>query len=148
MKTLLTILFTAAFAAAASAHQAVDLGPNGGRLLDFGKGQPLKAEVVLKDGKFHVGLYDSAAKKIVAPGSRVLTITTADRSKPKSLDLKLEDGRWTTSKPPGDNFWLIFQLRESASTPAKTSRLHYDASNCGGCNRPEWLCRCGADDRK
>jgi hypothetical protein len=137
-----TLLLLAAFPAAAHAHQAVDLGPNGGRLLDFGKGQPLKAEVVLKDGKFHIGLYDPKEKKIVAAGTRVLTITTADRSKPKALDLKTEDGRWTTQKPPGDDFWLIFQLRDSESAPAKTSRLHYDASNCGGCDRPEWLCQC------
>lgn len=136
--TLLALAF--AFAGQALAHGDVELGPNGGRLVEFGEKNPLHAEVVLKDGSFVIGLYDEAAKKEVPIGEQEFSVT--ERNGGKKLAVEKKDGKWVVAKPAGKDFWLIFQLRDKAGAKARTGRLHYDETNCSECNNPEWLCKC------
>ena len=52
MKTkllLLTLISTLTFA-----HEGVERGPNGGRILEFSKNETMHGEVTLKEGKFQI----------------------------------------------------------------------------------------------
>lgn len=122
------------------AHGGVELGPNGGRLVEFGEKNPLHAEVVLKDGNFVIGLYDEEAKKEVALAEQELVVT--ERNSGKKLTVEKKDGKWVLAKPAAKDFWLILQLRDKPGAKARTGRLHYDETNCSECNNPEWICKC------
>ncbi len=138
--------FLAAFAialistATALAHGEVELGPNGGRLVEFGEKNPLHAEVTLKDGNFVIGLYNEDTKKEVVATEQELTVTERDGS--KKLAPEKKDGKWSVAKPAGKDFWLILQLRDKPGAKAKTGRLHYDEAICPDCQAQEWLCKC------
>ena len=63
MKTyILALLSSLVITAAAFAHGEVELGPNGGRILEFSKDETLNGEVSVKDGKFVIALLDKAKK--------------------------------------------------------------------------------------
>jgi hypothetical protein len=141
MKTYLTsLLASLALTAAALAHGGVELGPNRGNLVEFGLGNPVHAEFVLKDGNFVIGLYDEAAKKERPITDQVITITHKETG--KKLTPELKDGKWVVAKPEGKDFWLIVQLKDDAKAKAKNGRLHYDETVCSACKKQEWLCEC------
>jgi hypothetical protein len=147
MKTHLAILLTTlALAASALAHGGIELGPNGGQLVEFGDHHTLHAEVALKGGQFLISLYDEAAKKEVAVTDQVLVVTHKEAN--KKLVLELKGGKWTVAKPDGSDFWLILQLKDNAAAKAKNGRLHYDESICSKCKAQEWLCKCDAGEEK
>lgn len=137
---LASLTFAFLSATTALAHGDVELGPNGGRLVEFGEKNPLHVEVVLKDGNFLVGLYDEAAKKEVPIAEQEFTVT--EKSTGKKVAVEKKDGKWVLAKPAGKDFWLIFQLRDKAGAKAKTGRLHYDETICPECSVQEWLCKC------
>ncbi|MHA3773075.1 hypothetical protein ACXR0O_16205 [Verrucomicrobiota bacterium sgz303538] len=147
MKTrIATLLTSLALAASALAHGDVELGPNGGRLVEFGDHTDIHAEVALKDGKFVIGLYDEKAKKEIPVTDQKLTITHKEAN--KKLTPELKDGKWALAKPEGDDFWLIMQLKDNDKAKARNGRLHYDATKCSACNNPEWLCKCAEKEEK
>lgn len=133
-------------AGTALAHGDVELGPNGGRLVEFGEKNPLHAEVTLKDGNLVIGLYDEDAKKEVPIAEQEITVT--ERGSGKKLTVEKKDGKWTLPKPAGKDFWLVFQLRDKAGAKAKTGRFHYDETNCPECSSPEWICKCAELKKK
>jgi hypothetical protein len=144
MKRIITSLFASlALVASALAHGGVELGPNGGRLVEFGDHNELHAEFVLKGDKFVVSLYDEGAKKEVPVKDQVLVVTHKESN--KKLTPELKDGKWTIAKPDGGDFWLILQLKDNAKAKAKNGRLHYDASICSKCKAQEWICKCEAE---
>ncbi len=78
MKTkliLLTLISTLTFA-----HEGVELGPNGGRIVEFSKNETMHGEVLVKGDKFHIALLDKDMKP-VAIAEQTLTATTGDRTK-------------------------------------------------------------------
>ena len=122
------------------AHEGVDLGPNGGRILEFSKNETMHGEVVLKGDNFHIALLDKNMKP-VAMKSQSLTATTGERSKAMRLVVASDaKGFIVPVIKPGD--WLILQYKDSASAKAITALFKYDTANCGGCNKAEWLCAC------
>lgn len=146
-KHLLALLGSLTLTASlAFGHGGVELGPHGGRLVEFGEKAPLTAEVVLQDGKFVIGLYDEAAKKEVPATTQALTITHKEKN--AKLAPELKDGKWVIAKPEGDDFWLIMSLKADAGAKAQNGRLHYDANICGECKKAEWVCQCAAKEEK
>lgn len=142
MKTKLIALLLALAAPLAFAHSGVELGPNGGRLLELSKNESLHGEVTIKGGKFHLALLDKA-KKPVAAGEQVVTVTAGDRAKPEKLAVeKAGDHFVFPVVKSGD--WVIVQLRENAKAKPVTARFEYDPSECEGCKAPEWVCKCAA----
>jgi hypothetical protein len=142
---LFTLLF-ALIAPVLFAHSGVELGPNGGRILELSKNESLHGEVTIKGGKFHLALLDQAMKP-VKPGESVVTVTSGDRAKPEKLAVERA----------GDHFvfplvkegqWVIVQFRENAGGKAVTARFEYDPATCDGCKSPEWLCKCSPDKGK
>jgi hypothetical protein len=126
-------------------HGGVELGPNGGRILEFSKNGTMHGEVIAKDGFFHIALLDKSMKPVELK-DQVLAATTGDRKKPEKLAVEKKNGKFVVPMQKGDTFLTIFQFRESASARAVTARLTYDATICSACKNPEWLCKCGADD--
>jgi hypothetical protein len=143
MKTYVaTILISLASSLSAFAHGALEFGPKGGRLLEFSAKSGLHAEVVLKNDKFLITLFDEKTKATVPAGDKVLSVISGDRNKPVKYTVDKEGDGYAIAKPAGDDFWLILQLREGSGGKAQTARLHYEAKLCGECKKPEWLCAC------
>ncbi len=128
-------------------HGGVELGPDGGRILEFSKNQTLHGEVIAKDGFFHIALLDKAMKP-VGLKDQELTATTGDRKKPGKLTVEKKDGKFVVPMQKGEEFLTIFQFRDSSGARQVTARLTYDAAICSACKNPEWLCKCGAGEAK
>ncbi len=142
MKTIaLATLASLLLCLTAFAQERVTIGPNGGRLVPLASPAMPGAEVIFKDGALTVGLFDKARKPI-ALGQQVLTITAGERTAPKKLEVVKKGDRFTAVAPPGEGYWVIFQLRETPSAKPLTFRVHYDTAPCAECKKPEWLCTC------
>ncbi len=141
-KHIATLLSGLLLGGAALAHGDVELGPNGGRVLEFSKNESLHGEVVVKEGFFHVALLDKEFQP-VALVEQELTATSGDRSKPEKLVVEKKGGEFVVpAVKPGE--WVVFQFREGAKAKAVTARMKYDLTICGTCQGPEWLCKCSA----
>ena len=88
MKKKLTSMILAFLSGAAvlTAHEGVERGPNGGRILEFSKDETMHGEVTVKEGKFHIALLDKDMKP-VAVAAHTLTASTGDRAKPVKLEV-------------------------------------------------------------
>ena len=123
------------------AHSQVEIGPNGGRVLEFSTNQTVHGEVVEKDGMFQIFLLDKDMKPLPVD-KQTLTATTGDRSKPEKLTVETKDGKFVAPIQKGDDHWTIFQFRETPDAKPVTARLHYIAKKCSECDKPDWLCEC------
>ena len=129
-----------------SAHEGVERGPNGGRILEFSKDETMHGEVTVKEGKFHIALLDKDMKP-VAVAAQTLTASTGDRAKP----VKLEVAKAATgfSMPVvSEGAWLILQFRSGPEGKPITARMEYNTATCDGCKEPEWLCKCEPEKEK
>jgi hypothetical protein len=145
-KQILTLLSSLVLTAAALAHGEVEVGPNGGRILDFSKNETMHGEVTFKDGKFHVALLDKAMKP-VALAEQSLTATGGPTGKPEKLAVEKADGHFVIpAVKPGE--WLILQFKPDPKAKAITARMHYDTATCSACKESEWLCKCDANADK
>ena len=145
MKTKLTTLILTLSAALAFGHGGVELGPNGGRILEFSKNETMHGEVTVKDGKFHIALLDKDMKP-VALADQTLTAITGDRDNPTKLEVtKSDKGFLVPLVKEGD--LLIVQFKATDKAKPVTARFAYDTSNCDACNAPEWICKCEANKK-
>lgn len=141
MKTqLLTLLSSLALAASALAHGEVELGPNGGRLLEFSKNETTHGEVTLKGDKFHVAVLDKD-RKPVALGDQTLAATGGATGKPEKLAVEKEGDHFVVPAVKKGE-WLILQFKESPKAKSVTARMQYDTTICSACKAPEWICQC------
>lgn len=148
MKSLiLTVIATLALATTpAFGHGGVEIGPNGGRILELSKNASVHAEVTLKDGKFHVAILDKDMKP-VAVKDQSLTATGGTRQKPEKLAVeKTAEGFVIPAVQPGQ--WLIVQFKENDKAKAVTARLEYNTETCDACDSPEWVCKCEMNKKK
>lgn len=139
MKTQLILLVTL-LTSQAFAHEGVELGPNGGRILEFSKDETMHGEVVAKDGKFHIALLDKNMKPVPLD-NQTLTATSGTRQKPVRLEVSRAAGGFTLPLVPSGQ-WLILQYKETPGSKAVTARLEYNTDICSGCDKAEWLCQC------
>lgn len=147
MKTyILALLSSLTITATALAHGEVELGPNGGRILEFSKNETMHGEVTIKGDKFIIALLDKN-KKPVAVADQVITANGGPTGKAAKLEVTKDGGKFVIpAVKPGE--WLILQYKDTAKAKAVTARMQYDLSNCSGCNTPEWICKCAAADAK
>ncbi len=137
--TAAILLFTITLALAHSDHE---LGPNGGRILEFSKDQSLHGEVTLTNNVFHVALLDKDMKPI-ALKDQSLTVTGGSRSNPEKPKVEKKGNYFVFPALKGNTYLLVFQFKETPSAKTVTARFEYDAAKCGACSKPEWLCDCG-----
>ena len=142
-KHILALLSSLAITTAAFAHGDVELGPNGGRILEFSKNETMQGEVTLKGDKFQIALLDKDMKP-VALGEQALTATGGASGKPEKLAVEKADGKFVVPVVKSGE-WLIVQFKADAKAKAVTARLHYDTSICEKCNAQEWVCKCAAN---
>lgn len=144
MKTTLLTLIAALSLGVTSAfgHGDVELGPNGGRILEFSTNETIHGEVTLKDGKFHVAVLDKDMKP-VALKDQTLVVTGGDRSKPEKPKVEKSGDHFVFPSLKGDSYLLVVQFKEKPSTKLITARFEYDATICSTCKNGEWLCKCG-----
>ncbi len=140
MKTKLTPLILALTAGFAFGHGDLELGPNKGRILEFSANETLHGEVTPKDGKLHIALLDKDLKPVEV-ADQSITATAGTRQKPVKLDVAKDDKGFTLPAPESGQ-WLIIQFREGPDSKPVTARFEFDATVCGECKSPEWLCSC------
>ena len=145
-KNILTLLCSLVLTAWASAYGDVEIGPNGGRILEFSKNESMHGEVRLKDNQFYIALLDKDMKP-VALAEQELVATSGDRAKPEKLLVQKKDGSFVLPVVKAGE-WVVFQFRENAKAKPVTARLQYDLTICGACKAEEWLCKCAAKDGK
>lgn len=145
MKTKLTTLALSLIVSLAFGHGGVELGPNGGRILEFSKNETMHGEVTVKKGQFHIAVLDKDMKP-VKMDQQTLTATTGDRENPKKLEVTKDDKGFIVPLVKNGE-WLIVQFKLDAKAKPITARLEYDTSNCDKCNNPEWLCKCSSEKK-
>ena len=139
-KQLLTLLSGLALTAAAFAHGEIEVGPNGGRILEFSKNETMHGEVSLKDGKFHVAVLDKDMKP-VALAEQTLTASGGPTNKAEKLAVEKAGNQFVVPAVKSGE-WLILQFKDNAKAKAVTARMQYDTSICSACKEPEWICKC------
>ncbi len=145
MKTKL-ILLVSFITSLAFAHEGVELGPNGGRILEFSKNETMHGEVTVKGDKFHIAVLDKDMKP-VAMADQTLTAMTGDRSAPQKLNVD-KDAKGFLIPVVKAGEWLILQYKNGTDAKAITARFEYNTSTCGECKNPEWLCKCKPEGEK
>ena len=143
---ILALLSSLAITTAAFAHGDVELGPNGGRILEFSKNETMHGEVTLKGDKFQIALLDKDMKP-VALGEQTLTATGGPSGKAEKLAVEKADGKFVIPAVKAGE-WLIVQYKDDAKAKAITARVQYDTTNCEKCNVQEWVCKCAANKKE
>lgn len=144
MKTKLILL--SLITSLSFAHEGVERGPNGGRILEFSKDETMHGEVIVKGDQFHIALLDKDMKP-VAMAEQTLTAITGERDKPVKLVVE-KDAKGFVVPVVKAGEWLILQFKDTPKAKAVTARLEYNTANCEGCNKAEWLCECKPDAEK
>lgn len=144
MKTKLILLVTL-LTSLALGHEGVELGPNGGRILEFSTDETMHGEVVVTGDKFHIALLDKDMKS-VALDKQTLSATTGDREKPVKLDVT-KDAKGFVLPVVKAGEWLILRYKNSPDAKAVTARFEYNTTTCEECKNPEWLCKCKPDKK-
>ncbi len=139
-KYLLALLSSLALTTSLLAHGGGELGPNGGRLLEFSKDESMHGEVTVKDGHFEIALLDKAHKP-VALADQTLSASGGPSGKAEKLTVEKKDGKFVLPVVK-DGEWLILQYKNAPDAKPITARLQYDLEKCGKCKNPEWLCKC------
>lgn len=128
------------------AHEGVELGPNGGRILEFSKDETMHGELTVKGDKFHIALLDKDMKP-VALDQQALTAITGERNAPQKLAVE-KDAKGFVIPVVKAGEWLILQYKNAPDTKAITARVEYNTTICEECKNAEWLCKCKPETEK
>ncbi len=135
---LITFLAVLAQAVAAYGHGDIEIGPKGGRILEFSEDATTLGEVRIKDGKFQIEVLDKDMKPVPL-ADQELTVTSADRAKPEKLTVERKDGKYFVAPTVKSGEWVIFRFKKDARAKPFTARLHYDAALSTDGKTPNWL---------
>jgi hypothetical protein len=144
MKTkllLLTLISTLTFA-----HEGVERGPNGGRIVEFSKNETMHGEVLVKGDKFHIALLDKDMKDVPI-AEQTITAITGDRESPTKLAVE-KDAKGFVVPVVKSGDWLILQFKNTPKAKAVTARFEYNTAICEGCQAQEWICKCMPEEEK
>lgn len=109
------------------AHEAVTIGPNGGRVLYVDSTTTPNVEVIVKkEGRAEVSLLDKDRQPIKL-AEQSLSITAGPRAEAKKLTIEKQGTKFLTDKvPDGAPYTMVLQLKEAQDAKAITLRLNYD----------------------
>lgn len=145
-KHILALLGSLAITAVAIAHGGIEIGPNGGRILEFSKDETMHGELTVKDGKFRIAVLDKEMKPVKLD-AQTLTATGGPSGKAEKLEVT-KDGDAFVIPTVKHNEWLIVRFSVDAKAKAITARIQYDTTVCDPCKNQEWLCKCPAPGAK
>ena len=147
MKThILTLLGSLAITASVLAHGDIELGPNGGRILEFSKNETMHGEVTMQDGKFRIAVLDKDMKPVKL-AAQTLTASGGPTGKAAKLEVAKEGEQFVIPAVKSGE-WLIVQYKDDAKAKAITARMEYDLTICSECKVAEWVCKCSANKEK
>lgn len=138
MKTKLLLL--SLLTSFALGHEGVELGPDGGRILEFSKDETMHGEITVKGDKFHITVLDKDMKPVVVD-QQSLSAITGDRNAPQKLAVE-KDAKGFVLPVIKAGEWLILQYKNAPNAKAITARFEYNTATCEECKNPEWLCKC------
>jgi hypothetical protein len=138
MKTSIAIL-TLTLAGLSFGHEAVTIGPNGGRVIYLDSTVIPNVEVLVnKEGRAEISLLDKDRKPIALEQQSV-TVTAGPRAEAKKLTVEKQGAKFVTEKvPDGAPYTIVMQLKEAASAKATTVRLNYDPTPAAS-GKPAYL---------
>lgn len=125
----------------ALAHSDKEVGPSGGRILEFSTNQTLHGEVTLTNGIFYVALLDKNMKPVPL-AEQSLAVTGGSRSNPETPKVEKRAHHFTFPALKGDSYLLVFQYKDNLLAKPITARFEFDSAICSGCKKGEWLCDC------
>lgn len=123
------------------AHSDKEIGPHGGRILEFSTNQTLHGEVTLTNGTFHVAVLDKEMKPLPLK-EQSLVVTGGTRSNPEKPKVEKRGNHFTFPALKGDSYMLVFQFQEDAAAKPIIARFEFDKATCPTCKKGEWLCDC------
>jgi hypothetical protein len=125
-KTILTLSLTA-LALVATAHEAVTIGPNGGRVVYLDStGVPNVEFLVNAEGRAEIYLLDKDRQPL-ALDKITLEVTAGPRGGAKKLDGEAQGTKYVTAAvPDGAPYFIVAQIKAEADANALTARLNYD----------------------
>ena len=127
MKTRITSLaFIALFTVAAFAHEAVTIGPSGGRVLYVDSTTTPNVEIIVNaTGQAEISLLDKD-RKLISLDKQSVAVNAGPRGTAKKLEVEKKDGKFVTAKvPEGAPYFIVLQLKETPESKAITLRLNY-----------------------
>jgi hypothetical protein len=138
---LLAAVSAAAFVGSAHAAEKKVAGPNGGRII---AAEPRAEFFVTPDRKVQITFLDAAGKAI-APAEQTVTVTSGERSAPKTLTFAKTGNTLlsTAALPPGDDLPTVVQIKATSASKAVIDRFNLDLAKCGECKLAEYACICG-----
>lgn len=145
MKTKLILLVTL-ITSLVFAHEGVERGPNGGRIVEFSEDESMHGEVTVKGGSFHILLLDKDLKPVPL-AQQSLTAITGDRAKPQKLEVT-KDAKGFVLPLVKAGEWLILRYKDNADAKTITARMEYNTATCEECKSAEWLCKCKPEAEK
>jgi hypothetical protein len=122
------------------AHEGVELGPHGGRILEFSDNETMHGEVTVKGDKFHIALLDRDMKP-VAISQQSIRAMTGDRAAPVRLEVSKDEKGFVVPLVKAGQ-WLILRYQENHDAKAWTARFEYNTAICDACKAAEWVCQC------
>ncbi len=122
-------------------HEKKTAGPNGGRLINTVT--PRAEFFVTADRKVQITFLDAGGKAI-APAGQVVTVTSGERSAPKTLTfVKSGDTLLSVAAlPAGTNLPTVVQIKADAAAKPITAKFNVDLAKCGECKLAEYACIC------
>jgi hypothetical protein len=127
MKTHIALAILAITTTAALAHEAVTIGPAGGRVIYVDSTTTPNVELLVNaEGKAEISLLDKDRKPITLD-QQTLSVTAGPRSGAKKLIAEKQGAKFVTDKvPDGAPYTIVMQLKESADAKPIVLRLNYD----------------------
>ncbi|HEX7859352.1 MAG TPA: hypothetical protein VF773_03435 [Verrucomicrobiae bacterium] len=147
MQKLLATITLAMLSLTTFAHSDKELGPNGGRILEFSTDQSMHGEVTLTNGTFFVALLDKDMKSVPIT-DQSLTVTGGSRTSPEKPAVEKRGNLFAFPALKGDSYLLVFQFKPNQTAKPITARFEYDSAICGTCKKGEWLCDCHLKSKK
>jgi len=141
MKTIRILAITLLSAIGLHAHENIESGPNGGRVLTTT--EPRAEFLVTPARKVQITFLGEDGKP-VPPTNEVVTVTTGDRSAPTKLTFSPANGSLLSDQsiPEGNNFPVVTQIKPTAEAKATVAKFTLNLTTCSGCNHPEYACTC------
>ena len=122
-------------------HSDKEIGPDGGRILEFSTNQTVHGEVTLTNGTFFVAVLDKEMRRLPLK-EQSLVVTGGTRSNPEKPKVEKSGDHFTFPALKGDSYMLVFQFKEEPTARPIIARFEFDKATCPTCKKGEWLCDC------
>lgn len=138
LRTLITAV-AIAVGSSSLAHEAVTIGPNGGRVIYLDSTAIPNVEVFVNaEGHAEISLLDKDRKPI-ALRDHSITVTAGPRAEAKKMTTEKKGTKFVSAKvPDGAPYTIILQLKDAPADKSLLARLNYDPTPAAA-GKPAYL---------